>query len=408
MYDVKSYRSTDGINIDTQIFTLACDAGARSTYSSTTFEYVVDRGYDNTNPVDTGPEVWSDPVAAQIELRDERLAGAEYAVFFRGIGQRRDDEYIDRTDAGELFNSGDTIFVTVQNRVDANGGDSGSDSGSGEVTDVILIDIDTDFDAATMNQKLLFADGASTDLITLAFPNLSILSDCTFKVSTHGGLQRYFALQLDAGDEISFRGDLKNVIYLGQGEDISLMVRSNSIYILEDGTGYRQLGQRVWGDKLELNTIYRDGSTYDQADYPRLMEFIDSLASVLSYASWATDKGKFARDDIAGTFKVPDDRNKFIRSLQYTDGTTDSERTTQGVGGKQANQNKEHGHGIATTNGSPSGNNTADPVRGTIAGTLASSQGIEWTTGGDTKTIRKSGGAESRPDNVGLLPLIYI
>lgn len=417
MYDVKSYRSADGINIDSQIFTLAGDAGARAAYSTDTFTYVVDRGESGTDPD------WSDPVSSTITLRDERLLNGSYSVEKRGLGTlvpptETSPEYTDRSDLGGgfdlnvwQFENADTYFVTLQNRVDVTESGSGSGSGSGsEVSDIMVIDTDQDFDPVTMNQKLLFIDYAASVIGILTFPNFSLLSDCSFKLHTHGGNQTYFQLQLDAGDTVRFMGEDKNVITLGKSEEISIMIRNNVMYILTSDTGYKKLGQRIWGDKLEQNTLYRDGTTYNQADHPRFIEFLDSLpgGQVLTYAAWATDKGKFARDDIAGTFKVPDSRNQFVRALSSVTGGTDTERTTQGPGGKQANENKEHGHGIATSNGSPSGNNTADPVRATLAGTIASTQGTEWTSGADTKTIRKSGGIESRPDNEGLLPLICV
>lgn len=418
MYDVKSYRSAGGVTPDSQIFTLACDGGARAAYQSTTFTYVVDRGESGTDPN------WSDPASGQRELRDERLLDGEYAVFKRGIGQlvpptETTPEYEDRSDAGGGFDlidpygefePGDTYFVTLQNRVDViDGGGSGSGSGE-EVSDVFIIDEDQDFDPVEMNQKLLFVDYPGAVIGVLTFPNFSLIPDCSFKLTTHGGLQTFLQLQLDSGDTVRFMGEDKNVITLGVSEEISIMIRNNVMYILSSDTGYKKLGQRIWGDKLEQNTLYRDGSEYDQADQPRIMEFIDSLpgSQVLSYGAWASDKGKFARDDVAGTFKVPDDRNMFIRSLNNVIGTSDPERTTQGAGGKQSNANKPHGHAIGTSNGSPSGNNNADPVRATTAGSVASVQGVEWTAGADTLTIRKSGGIESRPDNVGLLPLICI
>lgn len=333
MYDVKSYRSADGINIDTQIFTLAGDAGARAAYSTTTFTYVVDRGESGTDPD------WIDPSSGTVELRDERLLDGEYLVEKRGLGKlvpptETAPEYTDRSDAGGgfdlippygQFEADDTYFVTLQNRVDGIDSGSGSGSGSGsEVSDVLILDEDQDFDIDTMNAKLLFVDYPGAGIGVLTFQNLSLLADCSFKLSTHGGNQTFFQLQLDAGDTVRFFGEDKNVITLGKSEEISIMIRNNTMYVLPGTkTGYDKLGQRIWGDKLEQNTLYRDGSTYDQDDYPRLMEFIDSLpgAQVVSYATWATDKSKFARDDVAGTFKVPDSRTKFVRGVSATDGS---------------------------------------------------------------------------------------
>lgn len=387
---VRAYRSTDGTTLNTQINELACDAGARSTYSSTTYEYIVDGGDSGVDPT------WSDPASGQIELRDERLLNQSYAVFMRGLGQRRADEIADRSDDGggfdlavtdELFNTLDTIFVTVQNRVD--GVETGSGSGSsGEVGDVIFIDTDQDFDPVTMAGKLVYADYASSVVGVLTFPNLSLIPDCNFKVATHGGLQKCLSLQLDAGDTVRFMSDDRNVIHLGKSEEVGIMIRNNVMYVLSDGTNYKRLGQRVWGDKLELNSLYRDGSTYDQDYYPRLMEFIDSLpgANVLSYGSWATDKGKFARDDIAGTFKVPDDREMFVRAIAVDGSIIPGRKQDDTVGPVTVPVNQ--GNSYTGTGGAGIvGRGAADP---------------------NTFNISINPSGETRPDNIGLLPLIII
>ncbi len=332
VYDVKSYRSADGVTPDEEIFTLAMSADVRSVYSTETLTYIVDRGESGTDPN------WEDPSFGDIGIRDERLFEKSYEVYERSTGRllppsESTPEWEDKSDEGggfdftipdKVFESGAIYWVTIYNRVDATEG-SGSGSGSGsEVSDVVIIDEDTDFDVDTMNSKLIYADGPDTDIITLSFADLATLGDCNFKISTHGGLQAYLAIQLDAGDIMRFKGEDWNVLYLGKGEELSLMIRSNVIYVLPGSvTGYERLGQRIWGDKLEANTLYRDGTLYQQADQPRLMQFIETLpgASVVTEAAWLTDKSKFARDDGAGTIRVPDSRTKFIRAVSAVDGS---------------------------------------------------------------------------------------
>lgn len=406
MFLVRAYRSADGVSLDTQINEIAVDAGSRSTYSTTTYEYVVDRGYTNLAPVVTGDEVWADPVDGSIELRDERLLDQDYAVFMRGLGQRRADEITDRTDAGggfdlavplEVFNSGDTIFVTVQNRVDATG-ESGSGSGA-EVSDVFPITEDQDFDAATMNGKLLYVNYPGAVIGVLTFPNLSLIADSSFKVATHGGAQTYLSLQLDAGDTVRFQGDDKNVIHLGKSEEISIMIRNNIMYVLSDGTNYKRLGQRIWGDKLELNSVYRDGTQYTQASQPRMMEFVDSLpgGQVISEAAWAAgDKSKFARDDVGGTIRVPDSRTKFVRAVSAVDGSV-----VPGV--SQTELIKKFWAGVITklvflkVDGTNTETSTdADPTL------------VQPNIRTPVEVDQTQFGTETRPVNEGLLPLLII
>lgn len=422
MYDVKTYRSADGINIDEQITILACDAGARAQYSSTMFQYIVDRNNSGSDPN------WSDPVSATIILRDERLLNGNYRVYVRGVGLRGTDEYTDRSDLGggfdltiadELWETGQRIFVILNNRVDVTGDSDPSATMSGDVTDVYVISSDKDFDPTMMNGKLLFVNYASIINGKLAIPSLATLPDCNFKVSTMAGLQRYFGLILDPGDTVATMNGDKNIVWLGKGEIVSIFVRNNVMYITSPLTGYEKLGQRIFGDRLQLNTVYRDGTQYNQDDYPRVMEFVEmlSVGNVVSETVWNTsivnsdgetvypNKGLFARDDLANTIRVPDSRNKFIRALKFLDATVDTERNINKPGGQQDDAFKIHNHIINTSNSPLSNSGDADPARSGNHGDVSVNRGGL----GASKSIGQTGNTtETRAENEGLIPLLCI
>jgi hypothetical protein len=98
------------------------------------FEYVVDRGYNNTSPVNTGSQVWADPASNQRQIVDQSLAGAakeDVELSMRGTGIRRLDEFnllsgggIELADVNEVFNPDDSIFITYFQKVSTNNNSS--------------------------------------------------------------------------------------------------------------------------------------------------------------------------------------------------------------------------------------------------------------------------------------------
>lgn len=424
-YIIKFYRSVGGVALDEEILTLAGNALTGALYPITKYEYVVNRGYDNTAPVATGSEVWADPSEGDTGIRDERLLNKTYWIEERGTGSLRTDEITDRSDAGggfdfsaaliadgKVMNDGATYIATVIERVDAAPTSGG---GSSDYNDIVILTADIDFDPTLHASRVLISNWAS-DIGTLTMPNLSLLPDCKFKLQTHGGTQSFAAIQFDAGDTIEFRKSDLNVLYLGSGEEIEIIIKDNVAYIGDYDGDYDKVGQRVWGDAdTELNAVIRNGTQYTQASQPRLMQWIDEYGIVtISEGTGATqwgystsldgetifpNKGKFARDDVGGTIRVPDDRDRTMIALKNTDGTTDSLRQAQGAGGFQKNTFKAHSHRLRGSYGygnySGGGNtfwrspNSAAPYE-------------------DVDLMEDTGGDKTRMDNTGMLPLLKV
>lgn len=423
-YTIKFYRSVDGVALDEEILTLAGNALTGALYPITKYEYVVNRGYSNTSPVNTGAEVWNDPVADDQGIRDERLLEKIYWVEERGTGDLLDAEITDRSDDGGGFDfvdsekvmvDGGVYIVKVIERVDA----EPASGGSSDFNDVVILTTDLDFDPSLHSGKVLIANWSSVVGI-LTMPNLSLVPDCKFRLQTHGGTQSFVGIQLDAGDTVEFRKSDLNVIWLGSGESIEVLVKDNVMYISDDKTGYDRVGQRVWGDvDIELNSVIRDGSLLQQADVPRLMQWIDeygvaSISEGTGVSEWSysvsvdgetifPNKGKFARDDIGGTIRIPDDRDRAMMALKFTDGTTDSERASQGAGGFQQNKYRQHYH--------LSGNEThtdANYRRGAVHSIRAWGGTTTTNFAASTEDGSVGGGTKTRPDNTGLFPLLII
>jgi hypothetical protein len=432
-YFIKFYRSSDGVTLDAELLTLAGNAKSGAAYPINRYEYIVNRGFNNVNQ-STGIEVWSDPVENTIQLRDERLKGKFYWIEERSTGSLLTTEITDRSDAGggfdlsvpdKVFNDAVPYIATVVDRTDLADSSSSSGGSAGEVDGVVILAEDTSFDTSSHNGKLLYAD-SSEDIITLSFPNLSLIGNCFFKISTHGGSQRYLILQLDAGDTIKFLRQDMNALYLGQAETMTIVIISNVMYVLPGYEGaYRNVGQRVWGDRLELNTIVRDGTRYAVALQPRLVQWANAgLLDIVSEAQWAsTQLAPNGVDTIApykhkftleGDFiRVPDDRDFIIGALKNTDNvTSDSEYVTQKAGGYQAAKTSMKGVKIGLRDGS-GGSST-----GTISNTGLSGQDsyAAWVTEGGTQAhIRFNNAAdgfvgvdETREKKYGMIPLLII
>lgn len=438
MYLVTAYRSSDGVSLDEQLdIQLAVDASTGAQFAVDKFEYVVNRGFNNTSPIPTGSEVWNDPVSGQNQLRDERLLNKDYWVVERGTSLLLTSEYTDRSDEGggfdftadgKNFEDGGVYFVIVKNRVDVLS--TGPGSGGSDYNDIVPMPGDLTFDQATMTSKTIVSTYAgSNKVIILSIPNLSILSDTKFRIQAHGGTQRYIAVQLDVGDSVMVRGASLNVFYVAIGELVEVVVKNNVMHIISPMTGYEKLGQRIWGEIVDSVTLRRDGVQYQQDDVPRLMQFVSLLTNTVTEAQWATSaldpktgetiypwKGFFAVDNLAGTIRVPDDRGKTIRALK-TD-TGDSDRHTQGAGGYQHHRTSMKSVKVGIRNG-VGGSST-----GSISGTGFSGQDSysNWITeNGSTEShirFNTPGGPgvgdgfegtdENSTVNTGMIPLICI
>lgn len=428
-YLIKFYRSVDGIALDEEILTLAGNALVDSLFPITRYEYVVNRGYNNTAPVATGSEVWADPAAGDTGIRDERLLNKTYWIEERGTASLRTDEIVDRSDigggfdfsatlisGGKVMNDEATYIATVIERVDAA---PTSGTGSSDYNSVVILTANLDFDPNIHSGRVLVANWAS-GIGVLTMPNLSLLPDCKFKLQTHGGTQSYATIQLDSGDTIEFRKSDLNALHLGSGEEIEIIIKDNVAYVGQYSGDYQRVGERIWGDvNTELNTVVRDGTQYDQADMPRLMQWIDeyaipTIAEGTGATQWSysvvadgetiyPNKGKFARDDVGGTIRVPDDRDRAMMALKNTDGSSDSERASQGPGGFQQNKFRQHYHQTGTETHTP-----AEFRRGTVHSIRAWGGTITTNFASSTDDASTGGGTKTRMDNTGMLPLLKV
>lgn len=417
---VRFWRSSDGVAKDVLLLELAGNARTGSVTAISRYEYVVDRGYDNTAPVVT-TGVWADPVQDDQGIRDTRLFEKIYWVEERGTGSFLEAEITDRSDAGGGFDfvdtdkymeSGGVYVVYVVNATSCCGDDSGSGIEDGD-DDIFILDTDQDYNPVTMGGRTLIVD-FSTTVGTLTIPNLALVADSRFKLQTHGGLQRNVKIQFDAGDTIRFMNDDVNSILLGQSEEIEVLIKNNTAYVLSHNTNHNRLGQFIWSYAELINSLKCDGTLLALADYPRVAELIAALpaGSVVDETTWQTsssvdgqtvyaNKGKFMSN---GTnFRTPDLRSRMIKALSAVDGSIDGGRYEHQklinhnhyMGATPDNQNNGNDY---LANSHSTGGNSGYSFYGSTNAPVGFKTGNP-ITGGDT---------DQKVNNIGLYPLICI
>jgi hypothetical protein len=418
MHRVKFYESSDGVTLETLLVSADIDASLISVPVAEFIEFQVG--------VTAGAPAHGDSQYVNTDLDDPDIT--DYVVEQRGFGNLSWNTEINEIAGGGFefingwtFNQDDTYFITIYKMVQQQ---STSITTQNQFIDVEIISANDTFDADLYN-KLLIADFVGVGVGVIDVPDFGTIPNHTMlHLNTHSGEQRYVTLQFDS-DAIRFMGEYRTAIHLGRGEEIRILFMDGNGYVVSYSGGYGLVGERRLGNKPGMNELLLDGTEYLIADYPRIWDYIQSLPAtqLVTYAAWGQvqavtvagnvinrypNKGLFAQSVDGLSFKVPDDRNMFYRAMKYPlNEDIDTERLTQAVGGLQAQQIIGHGHGIKSTASGASVNDTADVVRGQIVGTV-STRGGAAKIGDDNYTIALTGGAEERPDNIGLMPLLKI
>ncbi len=207
---------------------------------------------------------------------------------------------------------------------------------------------------------------------------------------------------ISAADTIKYGiGDTRTLMYMYSGERLELISKGTYWLVGSCFGNFDTVGESHHARKLKGNNLVMDGSVLNRADYPRLWEFVASLTTgeeVVTDVNWSAGtggninayRGCFSLGNNTTTFRLPDERGLFDRSLDLTRGI-DLARIHEFPGGLEMDDNKAHTHAVQEYAGTNStGVHIVSPISGAASGTLTGS----------------SGGTESRPKNIGKLPLI--
>ena len=416
VYTVKMYEQPGGTGVGTLIKAEDVTVTTSTITSDSDIETVVDNGGEY------------DPVSGtSISIPIPALVGKDFYVVQRSIGQRRVDvipEIEINEDGsysllgGETFNSEDTWIIKIRAQFVINPPGS---QGLGCYKDIILKTANYTVTSADFG-KLIIVD-ANVTVVTLQLPAIvDIIGKLSLWIRSIGTNHVNLVLKAATGETITATGTTSNTFILGRATDAEIVNLDGILYGFTDDADIRKVGQFEWGYYNSLNRLIADGTEYNVADYPRLKKAMDAMPTgeVVSYTQWNSSqtvdyvfydtqdgddevygtktvypyKGFFALSDDGTKFRVPDLRNRFIRSLRDTSGTiTDTERVTQLAGGYQIDQFKKHPHNVNTSEGQEgvgkftTGNNASEP---------------------DQVFTKMSGGNETRGENIGMFPLIII
>lgn len=325
VYIVQLWRSDDGIALDQLIKDWSIDASKQTVATISTFQYKVDRGWDNTTPVATGTEVWADPADLDVTLVDERLepyTQDQLIVHEAGYGNLLNAEYELFAGGGitllggRTFNAGTSWTVTITSFSE----ETITTSEAGAMFDgVQILEADQDFDdiSTPLANKLCICDFVTT-VGTITFPDLTLIPDGTHVTfNTHGGAQNYLVLQFDAGDTVKFLNQDVNVIYVAKCQKISLYFDGGVCYVLDEPSNAIRRGQIApdYDAARATNTaalILANESTGEllESDYPGLYAFVEGLSS--GSVPLGTSVGQWSYDSGGGVY--PNKRNFGIQT----------------------------------------------------------------------------------------------
>lgn len=355
------------------------------------------------------------------------IAKQDYWIERRGTGALKDDEYQQHPTStfgfeltnGLLANDGETFIIHFYAKLVVQPTSSSSTS-SNSYQDVITLTSDTDL-SSTHRNKIINIASSLQDYILIKLDYLANVPDMTmFKFLNHDGLQRDVVIRTRGNVPIKFVHDpdyinqTQNEVVLGKAETIEIIKKGNEYYVTMFDGNFRDIGEPTFGFAQRLNTYPAEGELVDRSKFYRIWKFVQqnlsaTVGGLVDESNWSTNKTCFSSGDGSTTFRFPDLRGYFFRGLDDT-GIVDIDGVNRKIGEVQSDQNKKHGHGISSTNALSADPNLTDKVdmlRGGNLGTI-NFRGLEDTDGLNTKTIKSSGGTESRPKNISFKVFVKI
>lgn len=420
VYIVELWRSDDGTSLSQLIKDWSIDASKQSVATITTFQYKVDRGWNNTTPVSTGTEVWADPSDLDVTLVDERLDGYtqdQLIVHESGYGNLLNSEYDLFAGGGITLLGGRTFNVDTPWTITITSFSETTipaTEGGAMFDGVVILTANQDFDDITtpLANKLCIANWAGS-VGTITFPDLTLIPDDTHVAfNTHGGSQNYLVLQFDAGDTVKFLNQNVNVIYVAKCQKISLYFKGGVCYVLDEPSNAIRRGQ-VANDYDSLratNTgsfVLANESSGEllESDYPGIYAFVESLAS--GSVPLGTGVGQWSYD--SGGAVYPNKRNFGIQTtapkkirVPHLIGMVAKLSSTPGV--YEADAVKQHLHALQYKIGKSDDNESG--VSSQYMREFGAAGGTNY--GNDSANTDSTGGSENLVKSYSQIPFIYL
>ncbi|WP_432712587.1 hypothetical protein [Pedobacter sp.] len=200
-------------------------------------------------------------------------------------------------------------------------------------------------------------------------------------------------------NDILLGSTTRQKLFMGNGDSLELIWLGNTWMVFEAKGNFTAVGGFEYGYAVAANTVVANGAILSRAEYPRLWEYVSVLSGGLVsdyyWNSIANYKGFFSSGDGSSTFRIPDLRSMFIRGLDLGAGITFG-RNLENPGGYEADEFKSHSHTITPDDHPGRSDNANDR------------QVMEQNGNGRTIQTSSTGGSETRPKNIGLIPLIKV
>lgn len=324
MHRVELWTTVDGVNLNQLRGRCDIDASQYTQVAFSSIYFIVDRGF----PLD--------PVSGQGQYDNPALAGKDYTVFMPGFGPLIEGIHIDRNrdvnnvDLGGFhFTNGqvflpDAEYTIMIANLTTQQITAGNNSGYPNTIIPVIGNIDL---AQPHYTNLLEVVSQNNNNITITIPDINLIPENTkFGINTHNFNTdhgyRYTILQLPVGAYTLIEGVQRNAVYISRGENVSFMKQGAYLRIINDWTGPKMVGKRVFCDGTQpVNGLPMLGGWYLISQYPRLFYwYVNNLNPGELGTGYTDDQNPdvFTRLRwIIGVnkFWVPDHTNGFYRNF---------------------------------------------------------------------------------------------
>lgn len=204
-------------------------------------------------------------------------------------------------------------------------------------------------------------------------------------------------------------------MYMHGGERLILLAANDHWEIYSAEGNFFTAGETFGAFRQMKNTAILNGSTFNRADMPRVRDFALQIGGALvSDTTWLSDPGSapvyrgcFSSGNGTSTMRLPDHRGLFDRYLDLSRGL-DSGRLFAFAGGLELDDFKQHNHKWKFIRMQSADTFSARDMYVYVYNPTKSNVNVINTSslsGADTP-LEATGGSETRPKNIGKIPLI--
>jgi hypothetical protein len=237
-------------------------------------------------------------------------------------------------------------------------------------------------------------------LVYLLYQTYQKASSYLFVSTSENGLP----FKISGPDFIKIGRDIKTELFMHDEEIIWLVADpDNTVWRTANIYGnFLNIGNPFYSYKQQKNSLIRAGQTVKRADFPRLWEWVQTLPPETFIQEWQWLQniafcGCFSNGDGVETFRLPDDRGMFERALDLGRGI-DIDRNWNYAGGYEKDEIISHDHKSRVKSAGSEG--------GSRWGWLPGNPNENGSNGQYDINTYKTGGNETRPKNIGKIPLI--